>query len=261
MKDYPSLPCPYCNSQDLSIDTKSISYRKAPHSATSAFIAKEANSKIKEASNMFKENAFLGVLYGIGVIASIKWKHPAKFICFFKCKSCGGDVSATGTSQHPISAKSQSIIEEPILKIEYFSPPIPIFDIHSSVPISVKEEVLQSFNHFHSDISSSGAKLRRSVEKLCSELGFKEKNLHCSISAMEKQFPKEASLLHSLKLIGNEATHSNSVNEEDLLDAFEVQEFVLDVFKRIEDEKLAEGKANKLKLKFDKESNKKVDIS
>jgi Domain of unknown function (DUF4145) len=257
LQSYPTLPCPYCMSHSLSIDTKSINYRKAIHPETSAILAKEMNSKKQEVSDAFKENTFLGVLVGVGVIFSNAQKAPAKFICFFKCKNCGGDVSATGTSQHPISTNNQSSVENPLLKVEYFSPPVPIFKVSSSVPTPIKEAVLQSFNHFHSDISSSGAKLRRSIEKLCSELGFKERNLHSSISAMEKQFPKEAGLLQSLKLLGNEATHSDTVNEEDLLDAFEVQEFVLGMFERVEAEKLVEDKANKLRLKFDKESNKK----
>lgn len=68
---------------------------------------------------------------------------------------------------------------------------------------------------------------------------------------MAKTFPTEAKLLHSLKLLGNEATHSDSVKEEDLLDAFEVQEFVLGLFNRIEAQKQVESKANKLMLKFD----------
>jgi hypothetical protein len=259
IRDYPTLPCPYCLDNSLSIDTSSITYRKATRSEMSAIYAKEMNSKREEISNIWKENAFWGVLYGIGVAVSSMQKEHAKFICFFKCKHCGADVSATGTSQHFIVANNQSSIENALLKVEYFSPPVPIFSVSSSVPTPVKEEVLQSFNHFHSDISSSGAKLRRSIERLCSELGFKEKNLHCSISAMEKQFPEEAGLLHSLKLLGNEATHSDSVNEEDLLDAFEVQEFVLGVFDRTNAKKQVENTAKKLRLKFDKTPNKNAD--
>lgn len=256
LQDYPKLPCPYCMNHSLAIDTKTISYRKSKHPEMSAIYAKEMQNKRKEISDISKDSAFWGVLYGIGVaISSMKTEH-AKFICFFKCAQCKGDVSATGTSRHFIGADNQSSVENPLLKVEYFSPPVPIFNVNSSVPALVKEEVLQSFNHFHSDLLSSGAKLRRSIEKLCYELGFKEKNLHFSITAMEKQFPDEAQLLHSLKLLGNEATHAGSVNEEDLLDAFEVQEFALGVFERIKTKKQAEDTANKLRLKFSNPSKK-----
>jgi Domain of unknown function (DUF4145) len=255
IQNYPILPCPYCMNYSLSIDKESVSYRKASCSSTSALIAKETSNNIQDISDVLEKNIFLGVLMGIGVIATSKPKEPAKFISFFKCENCVGSVSATGTSQYPIVSNSQNSSESPLIKVEYFSPPIPIFDVSSSVPSVIKKEVLQSFNHFHSDICSSGANLRRSVEKLCFDLGYKEKNLHRSISAMEKQFPREAVLLHSLKLLGNEAAHSDMVNEEDLLDAFEVQEFVLGIFDRIKTEEIIKDKANKLKHKFE---NKKI---
>lgn len=238
--------------QSLSIDVESINHRRATHPEKTAILAKEINKKKQEVSDAFRSNTFLGVLAGISSLYFNAQITPAKFTCFFNCKNCGGDVSATGTSQIPVANKNQTAFDVPSLKVEYFSPPVPIFNIDSAVPTTVKEEVLQSFNHFHSDLSSSGAKLRKSVEKICSELGFNEKNLHCSISSMEKHFPEEASLLHSLKLLGNEATHSDSVNEDDLLDAFEVQEFVLGVFKRRDEKKKISDTANKLKLKFDK---------
>lgn len=248
---YPVLPCPYCMSYSLTIESDSISYRKAPCAETSALIAKKAKDELDGLTAIFKKNAFFGVLVGIAKIASNVQREPAKFICFFKCKECGGDVSATGTSQYSIGSTNISSYEGSLLKVEYFSPPIPLFEIDARVPNSIREETLQAFNHFHADICSSGAKLRRSIEKLCVELGYHEKSLHFSLEKMAEKFPTEAKLLHSLKLLGNEATHSDSVNEEDLLDAFEVQEFVLGLFERVEAHRAVESKAKKLLLKFD----------
>lgn len=118
--------------------------------------------------------------------------------------------------------------------------------------------MLQSFNHFHSDPHSSGAKLRRSIETMCSELNFKEKNLHAMLSSMEKEFPREAQLLDSLKLLGNAASHRDSVSEEDLLDAFEVQEYVLGLFDRIKEKKEVEETSKRLMEKFGKKPNKPI---
>lgn len=252
LQNYPVLPCPYCANDSLTIDEKSIGYRKAIHPEKTAVLAKEMKTNQKEVTEAFQSKTFLGVLVGIGTMFMSAQKTPAKFICFFKCANCGGEVSATGTSQHAIRINDQVSVDTPSLKVEYFSPPIPIFNISSLVPIPVREEVLQSFNHFHSDLASSGAKLRRSIEKLCLELGFKEKNLHCSLSAMEKDYPEEVELLHSLKLLGNEATHSDEVNEDDLLDAFEVEEFVLGLFERTQEKKQIVETAKKLKQKFNK---------
>lgn len=251
---YPKLPCPYCFDEALSIDIDSIHYRKSTCSSTAALIQKENASKIEAISFIAQRSIFLGVLAGIGALALNTPKEPAKFICFYNCRSCGGDVSATGTSQYPTGTPNTNSNNVPTIKVEYFSPPLPIFNVSATVPDAVRNEVLQSFNHFHSDISSSGAKLRRSVEKLCATLGFQERNLHLSISAMEKQFPEEANFLHSLKLLGNEATHADSVHEQDLLDAFEVLDFVLGVYDRIEAKKLIDEKAQKLRLKFDRKN-------
>ena len=242
-------------SKSLVIDSGSINYRKVALHEKTTFITKEMNSELQRYSDISKQNTFLGVLLSVGAAISSMQKEYSKFICFFKCKSCGGDVSVAGTSQHPLGGKHNASTENPLLKVEYFSPPVPIFVVDQRVPLPVKNEVLQSFNHFHSDICTSGAKLRRSIEKLCSELGFNEKNLHSSITAMGAQFPREAELLHSLKLLGNEATHADSVNEEDLLNAFEVQEYVLGMFERIEAERQADEKAKNLKIKFDRPKN------
>lgn len=83
-------------------------------------------------------------------------------------------------------------------------------------------------------------------------MGFKGRNLHDSITEMAKSYPQEAHLLNSLRLLGNDATHSDAVSEEDLLDAFEVQEFVLGIFERDKLKKQAEKTAAKLTSKFDK---------
>lgn len=254
LQNYPALPCPYCMTRSLTIDQASISYSKPIRPETSAVLTRKMDSERQEISEPYNSKTFVGVLAQIFTTISNLQKRYVKFVCFLKCQRCGEVVSATGTGicQLPSGAQDYSSTENPLLKVEYFSPPIPIFNVSSKVPRPVREEVLQSFNHFHCDLPSSGAKLRRSMEKLCVELGIKEKTLHNSLTAMEKSFPKEAGLLQSLKLLGNEATHADSVTEEDLLDAFEVQEFVLEMFDRIETEKQIEDKANKLRARFDR---------
>lgn len=251
INDYPKLPCPYCLEQSLVINKNEIKYKKSPCKPTSALIQQEVNENAQFIADIWKENVFLGVLAGVGVIATARPKVPAKFLSFFECESCNNIVSSTGTSQYPVS-KIKKENENIFIKVEYFSPPIPIFEMSGNIPDDIRNEVLQSFNHFHSDLCSSGSKLRRSVEKLCANLGFIERNLHLSIESMKKKFPREANFLLALKLLGNEAVHSDNINEHDLLDAFEVQEFVLGIFDRLEAEKDIEGKAENLRLKFKK---------
>ena len=202
VEKYPVLLCPYCKTKNLTLDDSSVIYRKVECSGTKALIDKNKKQEMDLVEGAFKANAWLGILVGIGTIASIVNMEPAKFICFFKCKNCEMDVSATGTSQYPTLKNQHSKKSSPLIKVEYFSPPLPIFDINPLVPELVKNELLQAFNHYHSDLCSSGTKLRRSIEKLCHELGFKEKKLHYSLSSLEKVYPREGQLLNSLKLLG-----------------------------------------------------------
>jgi len=253
VENYPLLHCPYCNSSHLRIDKESISYRKSSRFEHNTLLAKEEKARNTAVKDAFEQNAFFGILAGLSnAITSMSW-IPTKFICFFKCDKCHNDVSATGTAQYPVKKENGS----PTIKVEYFSPPIPIFEVDPSIPDRIKNEILQAFNHFHCDLNSSGMKLRRSIENLCDELGVKKRTLHDSIIELGNTHPTEAKLLNSLKLVGNEATHSDTVTEEDLLDAFEVQYFVLNIFKRNQEAKKVQESANRLLNKFDKRIDRK----
>ena len=254
--NYPTLPCPYCKEDTLNLEIENVIYRKVTCDKTSSLIQKETLQRAKEVTDIFEKNQLAGVFFGILSVVEHKNKIPSKFIGFLSCSNCSGQVSATGTAQFITNnaANTKEPLPHPI-KIEYFSPPIPIFNVSDNVPKEIFSEVLQAFNHFHSDLNSSGAKLRHAIEKICAELGYKEKNLHATITSMTKNFPKEAKHLHSIKLLGNEASHAGGVEEEDLLNAFAVLEYVLGVFDRIKEEEALNLNSNKLIEKFDKKAS------
>ena len=52
------------------------------------------------------------------------------------------------------------------------------------------------------------------------------------IKSLERTHPEEAKYLDALRLIGNEGTHGSDVAELDLLYAFQVFEFVLELYDR-----------------------------
>lgn len=169
----------------------------------------------------------------------------AKFIAFFTCQNCSKSVSAVGTATIPIP-KAQSGKEIGI-KVEYFSPPVPMFTLVSTTPQSINKELLQAFSHFHSDLTASGGKLRRATEQFCTELGYKNGSLHKRIEEMKASYPTEANWLQSLKLVGNEATHADGIEEADLLHSFEVFEVLLDIFRK----RTLEAKIQKTVLQLD----------
>ena len=245
---YPSLPCPYCGQKHLNIDMDTFQYQIVNYEDASQIIQKERKKSISSISETYEENKFLGILLGIGEVAEMIMFKPAKFICFFLCASCSKSTSATGT----LKIDNEEDINTSSIKVEYFSPPLSIINLSINLPMEIREELIQSFNHFHSDLSSSGAKLRRAIEKMCFNLGYKEKNLHCSISSMTKDYPNEGGFLHSLKLLGNEATHTNLINEHDLLDAFQVMDYVLHLYDRKIELEIANQMSIELQEKFTK---------
>lgn len=227
---YPALPCPYCGQQKLTIDSISLSFRDLPWGARDKTLLRSLEAKRREVSEIFKENEFLGLLFGVGTLVDFVNYQPAKFSGFFECEECGGSVAVAGTAMRSTSSRQKSA--GPKLRVEYFSPPVPMFNIDPATPEPVVAEVLQAFQHFHSDPTASGAKIRRAMEKVCEALGYKKRTLHESIEALSQEHPLEAKWLRTLKLVGNEASHADRVAEEDLLASFQVLKAVLDVFRR-----------------------------
>jgi hypothetical protein len=227
---YPALPCPYCGQQKLTIDSLSLSYRDMASNAKDKAFQRSLETSYRKVSDTFKDNELIGIIIGIGTFVDCVNSRPAKFSGFCECAACGGNVAVVGTAIFPTTRGEKS--GEPKLKVEYFSPAVPMFTLDSTAPEAVVTEVLQAFQHFHCDPTASGAKVRRAMEKVCEALGHKKRTLHDSIEALSHEYPQEAKWLRTLKLVGNEASHADRVTEDDLLASFQVLNAVLDVFRR-----------------------------
>lgn len=248
IRNYPKLPCPYCSSYNLVLDESSIVYRELSSTAVKAYTDKFKLKDINDVS--LSDHTLIRMVFMMAEYADSSAYAPSQFVAFFTCSMCMENVSAIGISKVP--KNNSSAITQ--IKVESFSPPIPMFSLDSTTPNSINEELLSSFNHFHSDLSSAGNRLRRAMEKLCKELDCYETNLHRSIQALSKKFPQEAKWLEPLKLVGNEATHSDGVSESDLLDSYQVFEVVLNIFQRKKIEQITDNTAAKLDLKFTKKA-------
>jgi hypothetical protein len=205
-----------------------------------------SNKKIVET---FEKDKLLGIFLGFNAVSEVlKFSH-AKFTCFFHCHGCGQDVSSTGSAVVPKAAYPNEQIR---LKVEYFSPTVPLFSLQAWTPPLVKGELLHAFNYFHSDLTASGAKIRRAVEQFCAELGFNEGNLHKRLQLMAVAHPMEAEWLQNVKWLGNEATHSNNIDEDDLLHSFEIMEEALELFRRKSKFSSVQNASRRLEEKFKK---------
>lgn len=247
-ESYPALPCPYCNAVQLRLSTETLKFKVVPYSDGN-FVVNRHNSDVlnnfKNATN--SNNVFEVLMNGLLLWDSLKY-DPGKFLAFMECNECLNAVAVTGSAIIPKSHVSRDV--KIAIKGEHFSPPLPIFAINENIPQAVIQELLRSFNYFHSDLPASGVMLRRAIEQMCSELGFKEKTLHRSIELLSARYPEEGAWLQALKLVGNEATHSSGIDEQDLLHSFKIFSAALDIFRR---KKMSEDVAitiPKIKQKF-----------
>jgi hypothetical protein len=247
LENYPALPCPYCNTFSLILDLKSLNTRALSGQALRAYSQKFKNDELRDYIGK-EENTFLKLAATVITLVDSSNYNPSQFISFFKCGMCNESVSATGFAKMP----KDEISNSKHLKVENFNPPLSLFPLSNTTPNSVNEELLSSFNHFFADTCSAGNRLRRAMEKLCSELGYNQGNLHRRIQSMAKEYPQEARWLESLKLVGNEATHADNVTEDDLLDSYKVFEVVLDIFRRQQIEPEIDNTVLKLESKYKK---------
>lgn len=265
LEKYPNLPCPYCHKEALNIDESSIvsravsdNYKKIASRHFNLEQNKQEEKSTKQeqrVEKMLESNSLLGFFGAAAVVYLDAVKpsyHFCKFTAFMTCDSCNDNVAVIGLSQEHVKKTTNEKQLPPLYKIEQFSIPVPMFEISSTVPFSIQLELLGAFSYFHIDTNSSASKLRRAIEKFCSELGMKPNTLARQIKEMETKYPIEASFLNTLRLVGNEGTHSDNVNEDDLLLAFYIVEEVLAIFPRLA--KLEHLKAPQAQLedKFDK---------
>jgi hypothetical protein len=183
----------------------------------------------KEIEKAIEQDKLMGLFVGFGAVFEAFKFFPAKFTCFFECSECGFQVASAGTAA--VSTQVGAFAESKI-KVDFFSPTVPIFPLNSITPKTINDELLRAFNYFHSDLTAAGSKVRRATEQFCVELGYKDGSLHKRIEEMTNEYPVEVKWLRSLKWLGNEATHSSEIEEADLLHSFEIFAELLDIFRK-----------------------------
>lgn len=224
--NYPTLPCPFCDNTELKIDKETFNEKEMSVKKRREIfkeIGLEHEDLIKE---NFQDEGILSKILATGLlISSLKTSINTQyyiFNTFLTCDKCNESVSASG-----YSLKNNDLTK---IKINHFSTPIPMFKLEKAVPKSVKIEILQAFYYFHSDILASGHKIRRAIENICSELGFNNYKLYKNIKEFKIKYPNEGLLLENINKLGNEATHSNNIDPEDIITSFECLEHVLIIF-------------------------------
>lgn len=166
-----------------------------------------------------------------------------RFSMKMKCMKCNDPVLCVGTTR-TIEEYDGDLgwVFSDALVPTYFEPYVPVILIPSKCPDSVSDQVLKASSLIWCSPASSGNKIRVAVEQLMDEQGIpKNKNdtLDYRIQIFASKNKDIGEKLRAIKWIGNTGSHSDNLELEDVLDAFELLEFCL--------EELYEGRSTRLK--------------
>jgi hypothetical protein len=167
-------------------------------------------------------------------ITSDKKSGMLRFIAIPECDSCGECVTISGDASFYNELNYRTSSEYNGSKYlaftpTYFNPPLNIFVVSSHCPENIKYCVLKGFSHYWNDIASTANRIRTCVELILDEQGVtKVGTLHSRLESYKKSNHDLGSKLMAVKWIGNIGSHESVLAQEDILNGFELLEFVID---------------------------------
>lgn len=121
---------------------------------------------------------------------------------------------------------------------EYFFPSLAIFPVPRKCPETIAAEIRLSFRLFFCDPAAAANHIRKSIENILTEKGIKRFHgnngkrtiisLHQRIKLYEAKDKDVAERLFAIKWLGNAGSHAGELTKDDVLDAYEILETVLD---------------------------------
>ncbi|MBC6610816.1 DUF4145 domain-containing protein [Hymenobacter sp. BT507] len=165
------------------------------------------------------------------------------FAAPLKCNNtkCKDTVFVTGTGS--VEEGYQEIDEDwysqyyDSFKPIFFTLSPNIFTIEEACPTLIQSEIKKSFSLFFCDTHSCANKIRASIELLMNEFKIPSTkiqgkkrislSLHARIVKFGIKYPESTNALLAIKWIGNAGSHISDVEKSDLIDAYDILEYVL----------------------------------
>lgn len=220
--------CPYCQGARLTLSEKSLQ------------IGQTADSLRASEMEAFEP----------------EWTE-GRFACLLACSHCEGMIAVAGTYRvqddryyDPVHGESGGY--QSYFRPQFFSDVLPIIMIPDGVPEAVAESLRISFGLFWYDPESAANRIRKAVERLLTALPLPRTTgrrprrervlvtLQERISRFAELNPDLGEKLLAVKWLGNAGSHAGGVNEEDVLDGYEILSFVLDELYQGRREQVAE---------------------
>jgi hypothetical protein len=185
--------------------------------------------------------------------------YDGRFSALMECESCRDVISVCGDTgiDESVSWDDEG---EPQLDFSdvffprYFSKAPHIIDVAKECPNEVKDEIVRSFALYWCDEKACANVLRSAIDVLLTQKGIpaerRGKNerlfrisLHDRIEQFEKINAEAAKLLLSLKIFGNVGSHgdfSANITKSDLLDAYDIFDYLIELVYKRRAERIAE---------------------
>ncbi|MCF2447621.1 DUF4145 domain-containing protein [Dyadobacter sp. CY345] len=217
LDNIPAWICPSCQRGVLTNDLKEVKTHE------------KASSRAAHNHEAWEPEWMVGCFSGVLSCSNSTCKEKIGILGHYRCIRHDYYDEVTGEPE-------MDIFE--ILTPTTFNPPIHIFHVNDEVPEAIRIEIISAFNLYWMDTASCANKIRVVVEKIMDSLKVvktykspnkrKSYSLHQRIEFFKTNFPQYADSLMAIKWIGNSGSHNNdSLNKNDILDAFEILEYVL----------------------------------
>lgn len=207
----PRWPCPSCREGTLKLDRDSMRYEET---ARSRRLHNTVDWHIMDCSFAF----------------------TARLIC----ERCSENISCVGVGGHEqIDFYDEdgtiSFDYDIYLSPRYFVPSMKLFRMPNRSPEEVRNQLYKSFSVFFCDLGAAANHIRQCVEEVLAHAGIPARGSngkYIALSTRIKQFasadPENAGRASALRWIGNFGSHPESLTRDDLFDAYEILEVLLE---------------------------------
>lgn len=162
------------------------------------------------------------------------------FSALLECENCRVKIACSGEGGEEIfdwqdEEGSWNYNHEPALYPRYFSRPMPILRLKFSVPENVKDRLLKSFLLIFADSGAAANYARQCSEEILSDRGVPKMTKNGGYMSLETRIKKfegsdsaNANRISALRWIGNFGSHSGPVKFNDVLNAYDILEILLE---------------------------------
>ena len=211
---FPPWPCPHCNGGKFLLNRDT-------------FRLEEAIESIQHRNHDAWEPEWIHGLF----TAHLHCSNPN---CREKAVVCGSyrvsDWLDPDTGQHDF---------EEVLEPDFICPSPDLFTVPKACPEDIKLEIRKAFSLYWSDLDAAGNRVRTVVELLLDHLKVRKRerkkngkyrhlSLHDRILEFHPKNPDIGEKLLAIKWLGNIGSHGNGLSKDDLIDDFEMIQFVFE---------------------------------